>query len=70
MNLLEQCLNQLEPEKAQSFRKFYEESEAFRFLIDVIDENADNKEALEWFGKIISSAKRRKLEREDLQCGT
>jgi len=71
MNILEECLNQLNPEKAQAFRKSYEESEAFRFLVDEITKCAGDKEALNWFKSIIDSEKRRrKLEREVSICGT
>lgn len=71
MKILEQYLNQLDPEKAQSFRKFYEESDDFRFLVDMITESAGNKDDLDWFKSILSSAKRnRELESEGLLCGT
>lgn len=71
MKILEQYLNQLEQEKAQPFRNFYEESDAFRFVVDMITESAGNKDDLDWFKSILSSAKRsRELESEGLSCGT
>ena len=56
-DLLNEYLNNLTPEKALEFITAYESSDNFRQVVDVITENADNKDLLD---KIIDFIKRKK----------
>ena len=55
-DLLNEYLNNLTPEKALEFITAYESSDKFRQVVDVITENADNKDFLD---KIIDFIKER-----------
>lgn len=55
-DLLNEHLNNLTPEKELEFITAYESSDNFRQVVDVITENADNKDLL----KIIDFIKIRK----------
>ena len=57
MNILEQYLNNLTPEKALEFITAYESSDNFKQVVDMITENADNKDHLD---KIIDFIKRKR----------
>lgn len=57
MNILEQYLNNLTPEKALEFITAYESSNKFKQVVDTITENADNKDFLD---KVIDFIKRKR----------
>lgn len=57
MNILEQYLNNLTPQKELEFITVYESSDKFKQVVDVITENADNKDFLD---KIIDLIKRKR----------